>query len=358
MKTITKEHEFLHRTCKAFYRLTDLDVNYKGEAMPDMVHRMFQVQLVTKRRGSSNDEKRILLERQCGRCAGCGTKVPKAFHVDHNKPLHEGGTNDIANLQILCRECHESKTQLEELARNSPYHPLESFLSPHMYETFHKAPKPMERSGKWRSIPGDYHVVKCLDVAGCRSNAIFEYPVGLPTLSPLDDWEPFHDEEGLPKGNLDDYDFFYVSCPEADLTDPEQADFYFPWSGNRNYCLGAVIYMLQRGVITLDNLVYGVKASRRLPPAVLKAAFENVKNAIKEAFVYEDDLKYLEDPDEEFREWMRKSNEEDMQDALDAVLKRAFLSWWGRCNITESVSWSEVRSMYADDVKGLSLIHI
>jgi hypothetical protein len=162
---------------------------------------------------------------------------------------------------------------------------LESFLSPHLYETFHKAPKPMERSGKWRSIPGDYHVVKCLDVAGCRSNAIFEYPVGLPTFSPLDDWERFHDDEGLPIGPLDNYDYFYVSCPDVDLTDKDQADFYFPWSGDRNYCLGAVIYMLQRGVVTLDNLVYCIKASRRLSPSVLKAAFENVKTAITEACV-------------------------------------------------------------------------
>ena len=35
--------------------------------------------------------------------------------------------------------------------------------------------------------------------------------------------------------------------------------------------------------VTMDNLIYSLKASRRLPQSVLKAAFENVKSALKEA---------------------------------------------------------------------------
>ena len=143
----------------------------------------------------------------------------------------------------------------------------------------------MELSGKWQSVPKDIHKVKCLDVVGCRSNAIFEYPVGLPTLSPLDGWELFHDEDELPLGPLDNYDFFYVKIPEADLSDPYDAEFYFPWTGDRSYCLGTVIYMLNRGVIITDIIIYCLKASRRLPPSVLKGAFENVKTALKEACV-------------------------------------------------------------------------
>ena len=36
------------------------------------------------------------------------------FHIDHIKPLSIGGNNDISNLQILCKGCHNSKTRSEQ----------------------------------------------------------------------------------------------------------------------------------------------------------------------------------------------------------------------------------------------------
>ena len=33
-----------------------------------------------------------------------------SFHVDHIKELHNGGSNDISNLQLLCPNCHAVKT--------------------------------------------------------------------------------------------------------------------------------------------------------------------------------------------------------------------------------------------------------
>ena len=90
-----------------------------------------------------------------------------------NLPLCAGGTNDKDNLQLLCKKCHSNKTQEEAANRGLPFHPLESQLSPHLWQYFHKVPKPLPRSGSWTQTgPGP---IACLDVRGCRSNALFEY---------------------------------------------------------------------------------------------------------------------------------------------------------------------------------------
>lgn len=39
------------------------------------------------------------------------------LEVDHKTPLRDGGTNDIDNLWLLCRDCHKKKTVAEHSAR-------------------------------------------------------------------------------------------------------------------------------------------------------------------------------------------------------------------------------------------------
>jgi len=60
---------------------------------------------------------RILI-RDAYTCAACGRVIygPKA-HVDHIKPLEEGGTDDEMNLQTLCESCHGRKTRAEQSRR-------------------------------------------------------------------------------------------------------------------------------------------------------------------------------------------------------------------------------------------------
>ncbi len=40
----------------------------------------------------------------------CGRPVGASGHVDHIIPKAKGGTDDMDNLQTLCRECHSVKT--------------------------------------------------------------------------------------------------------------------------------------------------------------------------------------------------------------------------------------------------------
>jgi 5-methylcytosine-specific restriction endonuclease McrA len=51
-----------------------------------------------------------LLQAQSNRCVYCKASLEgKERHVDHIMPLKLGGTNDVQNLQILCRVCNLKK---------------------------------------------------------------------------------------------------------------------------------------------------------------------------------------------------------------------------------------------------------
>lgn len=47
---------------------------------------------------------------QAGECAGCREPLPmRVLEVDHIVPRSNGGGDDLANLQLLCRPCNATK---------------------------------------------------------------------------------------------------------------------------------------------------------------------------------------------------------------------------------------------------------
>lgn len=72
--------------------------------------------LPTKRtRGSKWQAIRRSVLRLMPLCVECQRKgrVTIASEVDHIKPLHMGGDDDLGNLQALCHDCHADKTAAE-----------------------------------------------------------------------------------------------------------------------------------------------------------------------------------------------------------------------------------------------------
>lgn len=60
----------------------------------------------------------------CARCEADGDEVQ--LELDHITPVAEGGTDTLDNTQLLCRSCHQPKTQAEAArgrARRSPHRP-------------------------------------------------------------------------------------------------------------------------------------------------------------------------------------------------------------------------------------------
>jgi 5-methylcytosine-specific restriction endonuclease McrA len=49
----------------------------------------------------------FVFERDRNTCKSCGSQAQ--LEVDHIIPLAKGGTNDLSNLQTLCRTCNQRK---------------------------------------------------------------------------------------------------------------------------------------------------------------------------------------------------------------------------------------------------------
>lgn len=63
--------------------------------------------------GSKWDRLRaVVMRRDSGLCQVClpQGRVVAAHHVDHKINKAQGGTDDEANLQAICRTCHRAKT--------------------------------------------------------------------------------------------------------------------------------------------------------------------------------------------------------------------------------------------------------
>lgn len=50
---------------------------------------------------------RALIDRDGFKCGWCGSK--DNLEIDHIIPRSLGGTNDLKNLRILCRDCHRPR---------------------------------------------------------------------------------------------------------------------------------------------------------------------------------------------------------------------------------------------------------
>ncbi len=50
-----------------------------------------------------------LMALQRGRCVYCKSDIRNSFHVDHIYPIARGGSNDKANIQLLCPQCNMRK---------------------------------------------------------------------------------------------------------------------------------------------------------------------------------------------------------------------------------------------------------
>ena len=54
--------------------------------------------------------KKYVASNQYWKCKGCKNLLDETYEIDHILALEDNGTNDLENLQALCRNCHGKKT--------------------------------------------------------------------------------------------------------------------------------------------------------------------------------------------------------------------------------------------------------
>lgn len=105
-------------------RISTHECKQKKEVMKKLEKQMRNINVrkqcaVLSRTHISQTLKKRLIEEQKNSCAICRKSIQTVSEIDHIRPLSFGGTNDESNLQVLCPNCHATKTRLERKKRQN-----------------------------------------------------------------------------------------------------------------------------------------------------------------------------------------------------------------------------------------------
>ena len=67
------------------------------------------------KRNLNETTKKVVAPNQKWTCNMCYKMLDASYEIDHTIPLYKGGTNNVENLQALCRNCHGLKTINDKL---------------------------------------------------------------------------------------------------------------------------------------------------------------------------------------------------------------------------------------------------
>ena len=72
-------------------------------------------QISNKQSKMDGYKKKQVAFNQEWKCKKCSNILPPSYEIDHIIKRSDGGSNDIANLQALCNNCHGIKSWNENL---------------------------------------------------------------------------------------------------------------------------------------------------------------------------------------------------------------------------------------------------
>ena len=172
------------------------------------------------------------------------------FEVDHIVPRISGGTDEFENMQLICLNCHQTKTTYEAQSRIEDECPMMSRFSLSTFEAFVKSAKPPQCVANMTKAA---RTAISVDVRRCRYNAFVKQDAWpLPIYSPVDQVEPATNQ-------IADYQWIEIHIGRRS---PRQV---FPYFGPGWYGAPTAAFLLDAGIATWGDFKLSFNASAHRP---------------------------------------------------------------------------------------------
>jgi 5-methylcytosine-specific restriction protein A len=240
------------------------NIDFKNESLTSLAIKMFGLfntkSNINKRMNIKNSIKKQLLIQQENKCNKCDKECIK-YEVDHIVRLADGGSNEIENLQILCKECHKNKTDSENI---NAY-----FDENQMISNYNSITKHIFSQKKNGFIYGrnteeeleDGNVLIGGDINKCRRNILYYNQYDFPIFTCLDEPEIYKPEKNIKCG------YYYVETNNN-----------LPFKGNGWYAYSLIIYALKEKIIRRSDIKYVLYPSYVLPNIFFKKFIDFILN--------------------------------------------------------------------------------
>lgn len=218
-----------------------------GTLLMDLKDKFFKKERVR----FSAEFRESIKQNQNNKCNECDCVLNKHYEIDHIIPLANNGTNEINNLQALCKSCHLDKNSEER--EGCEYIKQDTYMS-----NFNIQANKVIQSNHFRKVAFTEMVISkddkyfykndmdykaySIDINKCRKNLLVNSNYDFCKYSVLDNITYFD-------GNVTD-GFYYI---ETDNT--------FPLRKNGFYSKPMVEYCLAQGIIAMENIKYQFKSS-------------------------------------------------------------------------------------------------
>ena len=183
------------------------------------------------------------LNNRC--CNICEKKVTE-FEIDHVRPLASGGTNDMSNLQVLCKTCHREKCESEK--EDGSYVKIIDSESSFNSKVKHIIESDLSKSYAFIETVKATSSKKTVtfDINKCRTNILYHSEYDYPVFTVMDDVCKYN---GQNKPGI-----YYIESLNQ-----------FPLRGNGWYYYPMVDYCLKNNIINSDSIKYCVISSLSIP---------------------------------------------------------------------------------------------
>lgn len=115
--TIEKAEKQINKVpgkCFGYYPVdTDVTPVHKTESEDQKKNRKILKKSAVKRKIYSGMQRKEIYDKAEGHCQLCGRKItPNTMTIDHIIPFADGGSNELDNLQAVCKQCNQLKANI------------------------------------------------------------------------------------------------------------------------------------------------------------------------------------------------------------------------------------------------------